>query len=103
MLAGERIVVAQVCYRVVGSVVAASGRVEARIEAAVDLRLEAVGSAAAVAGAREETMVVVGRTGRLAEARSTVAVVGRVGLSLVSLEVCSEPSETQMQSGVAVP
>jgi len=96
-LVGERIVVAQVCCRVVGSVVAASGRVEVRTEAAVDLRLEAVGSAAAVVGAREETMEVVGRTGRLAEAHSTVAVVGRVVLSRVSLEVCSEPGEAQTQ------
>jgi hypothetical protein len=99
MLAGQRAGVVRVCFQGVGSVAAASGLVEARIGAG--LRWEVVGSAVVVAGAREGKKEVVGRIGRLAEARSIA--VGSADLSRVSAEVWNERSEAQKHAGGDVP
>jgi kynureninase len=79
---GERVGAAQVWYAAVGNVVVvASGLVEAHTGAV--LRWEEEGNA--VADAREVRLVVVGRIGRLAEARSTAVDPVVVGLPRVRL------------------
>jgi hypothetical protein len=91
--AGERVDVVGVRCLGVESAVAASGRVEARIEAGH--RPAEVDSV--VAGAREGTKEEVDRIGLLAEARSTAAGLVVVGLSRVSSEDSTE------RKGVEVP
>jgi hypothetical protein len=96
---GVRAGVVRVRYRVEGSVAAVSDLAEARTGAAPHLEEE---GDSAVAGAQEEKLEEVDRTGRLAEARS-IAVVG-LGvhvLSRVRLEGCSRSEEGH--SGVGVP
>jgi hypothetical protein len=80
--AGERVGVVEVRFLVVGSAVAASGRVEARIGAVH--HQEEADSAVAVAVALGETKEEVGRIGLPVEARSTAAGLAVVGLSRVS-------------------
>jgi hypothetical protein len=80
--AGERVGVVEVRFLVVGSAVAASGRVEARIGAVH--HPEEADSAVAVAVALGETKEEVGRIGLPVEARSTAAGLAVVGLSRVS-------------------
>jgi hypothetical protein len=77
----ERVGAAQVWYAAGGNVVVASGLMEAHTGAV--LRREEEGNA--VADAREERLVVVGRIGRLAEARSTAVDPVVVGLPRVRL------------------
>jgi hypothetical protein len=92
--AGERVGVVEVRFLVVGSAVAASGRVEARIGAVHHSEegdsAVAVAVAVAGAGALGETKEEVGRIGLPVEARSTAAGLVVVGLSRVSRDGCGE-------------
>jgi hypothetical protein len=82
--AGERVGVVEVRFLVVGSAVAASGRVEARIGAVHHPEEADSAVAVAVAVALGETKEEVGRIGLPVEARSTAAGLAVVGLSRVS-------------------
>jgi hypothetical protein len=87
---GGRVGVVEVRFLVVGSAVAASGRVEARIGAVHHSEEGDSAVAVADAGALGETKEEVGRIGLPVEARSTAAGLVVVGLSRVSRDGCGE-------------
>jgi hypothetical protein len=101
VVAEERADAVQVCFRAVGSVVAASDLEVAHTEAV--LRLVGADNVAAVAGAREERLEVVGMIGLPVAAQSIAVDLVVAGLSRVSAELWYRRVEMRSTQGCDVP